>query len=81
MTNLEVGTVFTLWRPAGIITVAGKGAVTQRFSPGSWDSRVGGVTLLYRKGQVMGTGELLCAVVADDGAGVNLTYEIVAVAA
>jgi hypothetical protein len=77
---LAPGVVFTLWRPAGLITITEgltSRSVTQRFAPGSWDSRVGAVTVLYRKGEPTGTGRLVSAVVAEDGGGVSLTYEIV----
>jgi hypothetical protein len=79
---LAPGAIFTLWRPAGLITIAEgltSRSVTQRFTPGSWDSRIGAVTVFYRKGEPIGTGRLVSAVVAGDGGGVSLTYEVVSV--
>ena len=78
---LEPGMVIIVWRPAGMITVPGKGAVTQRFASQSWDSRIGQPIVLYRKGKAIGVGKLVSAIVADNGCGVNLTYEVMNVAA
>lgn len=78
---LEPGTTITIWRPAGVISVPGKPTVAQRFSPQSWVNRVGQMTLLYVKGEPIGAGQLLAAVVAEDGSGVNLTYKVIDIAA
>lgn len=78
---LEPGTTFVVWRPAGMITVPGKPTVTQRFTPDAWTRRVGQVTLLYLKGEPVGAARLHSAVVAADGSGVNLTYQVLGIAA
>ncbi len=78
---LVPGTVFTLWRPAGMISVAGGNAITQRFHSGTWEDRVGQTTLLYHKGEPVGAGRLESAVVAGDGSGVTLTYKVLTLAA
>jgi hypothetical protein len=78
---LEPGTVITIWRPAGTVSVPGKGSARQRFHALAWEGRIGQTVLLHRKGEPVGAGRLVSAIVADDGSGVTLTYEVLGLAA
>jgi hypothetical protein len=73
---LAPGTRFSIWRPAGVLTVPGQGSYVQSFSPGAFGYAVGEVVALVRKGVRDGTARLESAQVFPDGSGVTLTYEV-----
>ncbi len=78
---LEPGMVITIYRPAGTVSVPGRGSARQRFHPLAWEGRINQTALLHRKGEPVGAGRLVSAVVDSDGGGVTLTYEVLEMAA
>ena len=72
------GMRYTVWQPAGVYPVPGKGEFAQRFAPGSWDRAIGQVGTINWNGRPIGRGRIIAADVAEDGSGVTITYEVMA---
>jgi hypothetical protein len=73
--SLEPGAVFTIWRPAGVITIGGT-PYRQRFRQGAFADLIDTVASIKRSGEEVGTGIYTAAEVAPDGSGVTLTIEV-----
>lgn len=73
---LQVGTEFSILRPAGTVIVPGKRPCPQRFTEDTFRESLGGYFVMRRKGSVVGVAKLLRADVADDGSAVSLVYQV-----
>ena len=72
----RVGMRYEGWEPAGTVDVPGKGEFPRQFAPGAFDSSIGKI-VPFKFGDVrVGHVRVIAADVAEDGSGVQFTYEI-----
>ena len=73
--SLVPGDTFTVFRPAGVVTIGGT-RYPQRFRPSAFEDLVSTIASLKRGGVEVGTGIYTAAEVAPDGSGVTFTIEV-----
>jgi len=73
----EIGLRYSFTYRAQVFEVPGKGAYPEKFTAGAFDRATGTIVPLKLEDRPVGHVRVLAADVADDGASVQFTYEII----